>query len=105
MLEAVLSAASRRAWWWDFATPAIVPFPQHFVYFARIDLQFLQLSGALPMTQSAQEEISRQRVHIGAFVDREQRRQLVELAKREDRSVSSVIRQALATYVQRKDKP
>jgi predicted transcriptional regulator len=41
------------------------------------------------------------RVHVGAFVDREQQRQLVELAKRDDRSVSSVIRQALASYVRR----
>jgi predicted transcriptional regulator len=41
------------------------------------------------------------RVHVGAFVDPEQRRQLVELARREDRSVSSVIRQALASYVRR----
>jgi Ribbon-helix-helix protein, copG family len=41
------------------------------------------------------------RVHIGAFVDPEQRRQLVELARQEDRSVSSVIRQALASYVRR----
>jgi predicted transcriptional regulator len=41
------------------------------------------------------------RVHIGAFVDPEQRRQLVELARQEDRSVSSVIRQALASHVRR----
>jgi Ribbon-helix-helix protein, copG family len=53
------------------------------------------------MSQSAQEEISRQRVHIGAFIDSETRRQIVELARRDDRSVSSVIRQALASYVRR----
>jgi predicted transcriptional regulator len=40
-----------------------------------------------------------QRAHIGAYVDAEQRRQLVELAQRDDRSVSSVIRAALASYV------
>jgi predicted transcriptional regulator len=57
------------------------------------------------MSHPLQENPSPGRVHVGAFVDREQRRQLVELARREDRSVSSVIRQALATYVQRKDKP
>jgi hypothetical protein len=41
------------------------------------------------------------RVHVGAFVDRDQQQKLVELARREDRSVSSVIRQALASYVRR----
>ena len=33
-----------------------------------------------------------ERTHIGAYVDAEQRRQLIELARRDDRSVSSVIR-------------
>jgi hypothetical protein len=34
-----------------------------------------------------------ERTHIGAYVEAEQRRQLVELAPRQVRSVSSVIRQ------------
>jgi predicted transcriptional regulator len=42
-----------------------------------------------------------QRAHIGCYVDPEQRRQLVELAQRDDRSVSSVIRRAIAEHVER----
>jgi predicted transcriptional regulator len=42
-----------------------------------------------------------ERSHIGAYVTPEQRRQLVELAQRDDRSVSSVIRIALAEHIQR----
>jgi len=38
------------------------------------------------------ETAAGERVHLGAFVDREQRRQLVDLARREDRSVSAVVR-------------
>ena len=47
------------------------------------------------MTQMAE------RTHIGAYIEAEQRRQLVELARRDDRSVSSVIRQALKAHVER----
>jgi predicted transcriptional regulator len=50
------------------------------------------------MSQIAQER----RVHVGAFVDREQRRQLVELARREDRSVSAVVRRALSAELERR---
>jgi predicted transcriptional regulator len=42
-----------------------------------------------------------ERTHIGAYVDAEQRRQLIELARRDDRSVSSIIRQALKAHVER----
>ena len=42
-----------------------------------------------------------QREHIGAYVDAEQRRQLVELAQRHDRSVSSVLRIAITEHIQR----
>jgi predicted transcriptional regulator len=42
-----------------------------------------------------------ERAHVGAYVDAEQRRQLIELARRDDRSVSSVIRQALRAHVER----
>jgi predicted transcriptional regulator len=41
------------------------------------------------------------REHIGAFIPAEQRRQLIELARSQDRSVSSVIRQALKAHVER----
>ena len=47
------------------------------------------------------ETATGERVHVGAFVDRDQRAQLVELASRDDRSVSSVIRQALSNHVRR----
>ena len=56
------------------------------------------------MTQYVPEKKEPQRVAVGAFIDREQRHQLVELARRDDRSVSSVIRQALASYVQQERK-
>jgi hypothetical protein len=41
------------------------------------------------------------REHIGAFIPAEQRRQLIELARSQDRSVSSVIRAALTAHVER----
>ena len=39
------------------------------------------------------------REHIGAFIPAEQRRQLIELARSQDRSVSSVIRLAIGELV------
>jgi predicted transcriptional regulator len=42
-----------------------------------------------------------EREHVGAFIEAEQRRQLIELARSQDRSVSSVIRQALKEHVER----
>jgi predicted transcriptional regulator len=42
-----------------------------------------------------------ERAHVGAYIEAEQRRQLIELARRDDRSVSSVIRAALAAHVAR----
>lgn len=50
-----------------------------------------------------QEHSSQTRVAIGAFVDVEQREQLVALAKREDRSVSAGVRRALAAELNRKE--
>lgn len=38
-------------------------------------------------------------MHIGAFVDREQQRRLVQRAREEDRTVSAVIRRALRDYL------
>jgi predicted transcriptional regulator len=43
------------------------------------------------------------RVHIGAFIDREQRDQLRELAARRDRSVSSIIRLALTDVLDKEE--
>jgi predicted transcriptional regulator len=53
------------------------------------------------MSQVAQENEHRGRVYVGAFVDREQRQQLVELARKRDRSVSSIVRRALAAELER----
>jgi post-segregation antitoxin (ccd killing protein) len=50
------------------------------------------------MSQLAQER--RARVHVGACVDPEQRRQLVELARHEDCSVSRIVRKALAAELE-----
>jgi predicted transcriptional regulator len=47
--------------------------------------------------QNTQDE----KVYVGALVPEEQRRQLAELARQDDRSVSSVIRAALTSYVRR----
>ena len=41
------------------------------------------------------------RVHVGAFVDPEHRQQLVELARKRDRSLSSIVRRALAAELGR----
>jgi hypothetical protein len=43
------------------------------------------------------------RVPLGAFVDREQHEALAELARREDRSLSSVVRQALGNYLHERE--
>ena len=53
------------------------------------------------MAQVAPEIARSERVHIGAFVDLEQRRQLVELARQEDCSVSRIVRKALAAELER----
>ena len=55
------------------------------------------------MSELAQKAHGRKRVALGAFVDAEQRRQLVELARREDRSVSAVVRRALQAELERHD--
>jgi hypothetical protein len=44
---------------------------------------------------------SGERVPLGAFVDRSQRDQLAAIAHRDDRSVSSIVRLALAGYIER----
>jgi hypothetical protein len=50
------------------------------------------------MSELSQEK---DRVYIGAQVDRGQRDELVRLARRRDRSVSSIIRRALAAELER----
>jgi hypothetical protein len=56
------------------------------------------------MSELAQEKEQRERVHIGAFVDRRQRDELVQFARERDRSVSSIIRRALASELEREPK-
>ena len=53
------------------------------------------------MRQHAQEERDPARVPLGAFIDRDQRRELTEIAQRDDRSVSSIVRLALSDYLGR----
>jgi predicted transcriptional regulator len=53
------------------------------------------------MSQLAQEKRRPERVPLGAFVDRRQHEALAELARREDRSLSSVVRQAIGSYLER----
>jgi predicted transcriptional regulator len=54
------------------------------------------------MSQLGQEK---DRVYIGAQVDRRQREELIRLARRRDRSLSSIIRRALAAELEREPKP
>jgi predicted transcriptional regulator len=42
-----------------------------------------------------------QNVHLGVIVREEQRKELVKVARREDRSVSSVTRAAIDAYLER----
>jgi hypothetical protein len=53
------------------------------------------------MSQLARD---RDRVHIGAHVDRRQAERLVELARERDRSVSSILRIAIARELARTSK-
>jgi predicted transcriptional regulator len=52
------------------------------------------------MSQLAQEK---DRVYVGAQVDRRQRDELIRLAQERDRSVSSIIRRAVAAELERRD--
>jgi post-segregation antitoxin (ccd killing protein) len=54
------------------------------------------------MSQLVQERA--QRVPLGALVDREQREQLAELARRKDCSVSRIVRKALAAQLERESR-
>jgi predicted transcriptional regulator len=54
------------------------------------------------MTQEAQSQPRQQRVALGAFIDSEQHRELVDLARREDRSVSSIVRRALRAELEQR---
>ncbi len=44
---------------------------------------------------------STDRVHLTAVIDAGQRQQLIEIARRDDRSLSAVVRLALAAHIQR----
>jgi hypothetical protein len=56
----------------------------------------------LQVSQLAQEERA-ERVPIGAFVDREQRDELVGLARQSDCSVSRIVRRAIARELERSE--
>jgi Ribbon-helix-helix protein, copG family len=53
------------------------------------------------MSQLAKEKPDAGRVMLSAFVDRSERQALAELARRQDRSVSSLVRLAVADYLSR----
>jgi predicted transcriptional regulator len=53
------------------------------------------------MSQLTQKDGREERVHVGAFVSREQRDAIFALAERRDRSVSSILRRALAAELER----
>ena len=53
------------------------------------------------MSQLTEKPGREERVHLGAFVDREQRDQICALAARRDRSVSSILRRAIAAELER----
>ena len=53
------------------------------------------------MTEVAQKDQLAERVPLSAFVDREQRAALDELARRRDRSLSSIVRRAVAAELER----
>jgi predicted transcriptional regulator len=53
------------------------------------------------MSQLTQEKRRPQHVPLGAFVPRELHEAVEALAKREDRSMSSDVRQALGSYLER----
>src|SRR5437762_3834760 len=53
------------------------------------------------MSQHVREKQEPTRVPLGAFVERSQRDQLAAIAQRDDRSVSSIVRLALAGYIER----
>jgi predicted transcriptional regulator len=53
------------------------------------------------MSQHVKEKAEPTRVPLGAFVDRSQRDQLAAIAQRDDRSVSSIVRLALAGFLER----
>jgi predicted transcriptional regulator len=53
------------------------------------------------MIHLAKEKRDAGRVMLSAFVDRSERQALAELARRQDRSVSSLVRIAVADYLNR----
>jgi hypothetical protein len=60
--------------------------------------------GVLHVNQLAQEERA-ERVPIGAFVDREQRDDLVRVARERDCSMSRIVRRAIAAELERPQDP
>jgi predicted transcriptional regulator len=56
------------------------------------------------MSELAHKPSKGRRVQLGAFIDAGQRERLVELARAEDRSVSAVVRRALAAEIERHER-
>jgi len=82
------ATSARRAW--STRTRSLyarTSFPPLFATLARRTLETLQTTEPEP-------------VHVGAFVPRELKAQLVERAHRDDRSVSAVIRVAISRHLE-----
>jgi hypothetical protein len=57
----------------------------------------------LPLRQREQGRPGPERVPLGAYIDANQRAELARIALREDRSLSSLVRLALAGYLEADD--
>jgi hypothetical protein len=55
------------------------------------------------MSQQEQDRAEPDRVPLGAYIDANQRAELARIALREDRSLSSLVRLALADYLEAHD--
>jgi hypothetical protein len=55
--------------------------------------------------QYEREQPGRERVPMGAYIDREQHRRLAELAERNERSLSAEVRLALREHIAREIHP
>jgi predicted transcriptional regulator len=55
----------------------------------------------LRLKQLEPDDLQPERVHLGAFVDRQFAERLTALAREQDRSVSSVIRCAIVAHLER----
>jgi hypothetical protein len=87
----------------NVATPGRIPRLLHADHPDTLTCIIFKEHGGLLMSQLEREKLQPQRVHIGAFVDREQRDELVRRSHQEDRTVSAIVRLALAGYLSNRE--